>query len=338
MKGNLIFNPATLTFEREEGMSSRKRGLIAALVAIAACAMIPFYFWLFRSVFEVTPPKLAVLKAQNARLESRLDILRGQLDADETVLSGIEVRDNTVYRSIYGLNAVPEAESRGGKRFAYLEEEGASPSLVRLVLKMDKLEKRASLQSKALDEVSVVSREAGDMVSAIPAVPPILPEKGTYRMSSSFGYRTDPVYGGAAFHNGQDFAGKKGTPIYATGDGVVEKVLFQFSGYGNEVIIDHGYGYKTLYAHLNTIEVQQGMKVRRGERIATMGSTGKSTGPHLHYEVHYKGHSVNPRSYFDMDMPVIEYKAMIQKREEESPVGRQSSTSELIRKRNGEKK
>lgn len=338
MKGNIVFNPATLTFEYEKGMSAKKRGLLIALVVIAACAMMPFYFWLFNDVLHFTSPKLTVLKAQNARLESQLDLLTRELDTDERVLSGIEVRDDKVYRSIYGLNNVPEVVSRGGNRFAYLEEKGANPSLVRLVLRVDNLEKRASLQSKALDEVGVVSREAGDMISAIPAVPPILPEKGTYTLSSNYGYRIDPVYGGRAYHKGQDFAGKVGVPIYATGDGVVESVEFQFRGYGNEVVIDHGYGYKTRYAHLNTIEVQKGMKIRRGEKIGTMGRTGKATGPHLHYEVIYKGNSVNPRSYFDMDMPVSEYKAMIEKRVEESPVGKQSSTSELIKKRNGEKR
>ena len=172
------------------------------------------------------------------------------------------------------------------------------------------------------------------MISCVPNVPPLMTSPGNFRLSSGFGYREDPVYGGAERHVGQDFAADKGTPVYVTGDGVVEKTSFQFRGYGNEIVIDHGYGYKTRYAHLNTIEVTEGMKLSRGDRIGTVGSTGKSTGNHLHYEVIYMGERKNPRNYMDVDMPADEYAALINRRGAENPVGKRSSTMELLRRSN----
>lgn len=334
-KSRFKFNPATLQFEYENEPKAVRNLKIAGFVTVAVL-LVAAFIWLFFGVFKIALPKTATLHANQAAWEAKVNLMERELAVYERTLSGIEERDDDVYRSIYGLNnvlkEVDAPDVRTG-RFSYLGEEGVRPDIKRVAFKLDELEKRAYRQSKALDEVAVVSKEAGDMVSAIPAVPPIMPEKGTFRLSSGFGSRIDPVYGGRAMHNGQDFAADKGVPVYATGDGVVVAVAFQFKGYGNEIVINHGYGYKTLYAHLNTIEVQKGMKVQRGERIGTVGSTGKATGPHLHYEVIYKGNHVNPRNFYDMDMPVSEYKAMINKRAEESPRGKTSATSELLKKR-----
>ena len=171
------------------------------------------------------------------------------------------------------------------------------------------------------------------MISCVPSVPPLLPDASKVNLSSGFGMREDPVYGGGEFHSGQDFATAKGTPVYATGDGVIQSARFQFSGYGNEIVIDHGYGYQTRYAHLNTIIVNEGMKVRRGEQIGTVGATGKVTGSHLHYEVIYQGNRVNPMNFMDFNMSLEEFRAMTGKRREDSPVGKRSSTTELLRRR-----
>ena len=162
------------------------------------------------------------------------------------------------------------------------------------------------------------------MPSCIPSVPPILPQTGSYKLSSSFGYRSDPVYGRSAFHEGQDFASHKGNPVYATGDGIVEKVRYQYHGYGNEIIIDHGYGYRTRYAHLQSTLVVEGERIHRGDRIGTVGNTGKSTGPHLHYEVLFKGRPIDPMNFMDMTMPVAEYKTMVSEREAARAMTRQS--------------
>ena len=150
------------------------------------------------------------------------------------------------------------------------------------------------------------------MASCIPAIPPINPDKNKYRFSSSFGYRKDPFTGRSKKHSGVDFALKPGNPIYATGDGVVEAVKFELFGYGTQVLIDHGFGYKTRYAHMKTVGVAEGMKVKRGECIGLSGNSGRSSGPHLHYEVIYMGRHVNPYNYFDLTITPEEFSTMVQ--------------------------
>jgi murein DD-endopeptidase MepM/ murein hydrolase activator NlpD len=295
------------------------------------------YFWLYTSVVGVDLPKTARLKRENARGQARIQVMNRQLDLYEQTLSGIEERDDHVYRSIFGMNEVPREARNAGfgnpARYALLERQGADPALGRTMRRLDNLSKRTYVQSLALDEVHGIAINAGDMVSHIPAVPPVLPDKRKVHLSSPFGYRTDPVYGGRRFHSGQDFAADRGYPVYATGDGVVETVRFQLSGYGNEVVINHGFGYKTRYAHLHTTEVAPGMSIRRGDPVGTVGRSGKATGPHLHYEVLYKGDQVNPYGFMDMDMSVEEYQAMVGRRREESAQRRKSSMELMNRKR-----
>lgn len=151
------------------------------------------------------------------------------------------------------------------------------------------------------------------MVLCVPAVSPICPVPGSYHISSSFGRRTDPVYGRTAFHEGIDFAMPSGNSIYSTADGVVVKVRHEFFGYGNSVMVDHGFGYKTRYAHMSRIAVHEGDTVKRGSYLGASGNTGKSTGPHLHYEVLYKDRPVNPANYFDLKMDPEEYMALVNK-------------------------
>ena len=244
-------------------------------------------------------------------------------------MEGVEERDDHVYRSIFGLNEIPDEAKAAGfggdARYEYLDAMGATSALKTTMRRLDQLTKRAYLQSTSLDEVYGISLTAGDMVSHIPAVPPLLPDKSHIHMASTFGYRSDPVYGGTRFHEGQDMATFAGNPVYATGDGVVVKTDFKFTGYGNEIVIDHGFGYRTRYAHLSRIDVAEGMEVKRGELIGAVGSTGKSTGPHLHYEVLYKGAPVSPMQYMNMDMPLEEYRAMVAKRREEASPKNKSS-------------
>ena len=327
-----ILNPETLLYEATEGPRYRKPLRIAAGLVVAA-GFVFLYFWLYTSVLHWDLPRTAVLKRRAAAWEAKMEVLDSRLDLYERTLTGIEQRDDEVYRSIYGLGAIPEAVKRSGlggiNRYAELDRLGTNSALGWSVRRLDDLTKRAYIQSKALDEVGQISREAGDMVSCVPSVPPLLPDASKVHLSSGFGYRTDPVYGGGENHVGQDFATDKGTPVYATGDGTVLSAQFQFSGYGNEIIIDHGYGYKTRYAHL----INEGMKVKRGEQIGTVGATGKVTGAHLHYEVLYQDNRVDPMNFMDFNMPLDEYRAMIGKRKEDSPVGKRSSTTELLRRR-----
>lgn len=331
-----VYNPETLLYEPQNESKGFKVLRICALIVIAP-ALVALYFWLYTSVFGFELPKTTLLRKQNAAYQAKLELLNRQMDIHEETLNGIEERNDHVYRSIYGLGDIPDAVKNSGfagaGRYDYLDEYGANATLKATVRRLDALTKRAYVQSRALDDVGKLSKDAGDMVACVPSVPPILPEAGKYHLSSPFGHRTDPVYGGAEYHTGQDIATHRGNPVYATGDGVVEVADFNFRGYGNEVVIDHGYGYKSHYAHLNTIEVVAGMKVQRGDRIGSVGSSGKSTGSHLHYEVIYRGSCVNPMNFMDMDMPVDEYRAMVAGRVEESRLGKRTSTSEILNRR-----
>ncbi len=336
-----VFNPETLMYEAQDEPKYLRHIRVALLIAGAA-ALVLMYFWLYLSVFRLELPRTAALKRKHAEWEARMSVLDRQLDIYEQTLKGIEQRDDDVYRSIYGLNPIPDEVRNSGlegiNRYAELDRLGANSHLRRTVRRLDDLTKRTYVGSKSLDEVGKLSLQAGDMISCVPNVPPILPEPGKFRLSSSFGYRIDPVYGGGERHGGQDFATKTGTPVYVTGDGIVEKTGMHLWGYGNEIVVDHGYGYKTRYAHLHTIEVSPGMKLHRGDRIGTVGSTGKSTGSHLHYEVIYRGNRVNPMNYLDINMPEDEYRAMIEKRSSESAATMAKSTMELLRRgrKNGE--
>lgn len=327
----------TLAFEEKRVFRYLKHIRLMLLVLLAPF-LAAFYLWMYTSVLKLDLPKTASLKRQKAAWEARMNVLDRQLDIYGQTLEGIEMRDDEVYRSIFGLNPIPRELALSGfdrsEIYRELVENGADQRLKSAAARIDDFSKRVYLRGRSLSEVLKQSERAGEMMSCVPNIPPLMTSPGNFRLSSSFGVREDPVYGGAARHSGQDFAAKRGTPVYVTGDGVVESTSFQYRGYGNQVVIDHGYGYKTRYAHLNTIDVREGMKVSRGDMIGTVGSTGKSTGAHLHYEVIYMGRAVNPRNYMDLDMSVSEYKAMLERRENnDENAATKLSTMELLRRR-----
>ena len=332
---NYVFNPITLQYEVHEGPRWHRSARIV-LAVVAAAGLCWLYFWIYTSALGLDLPKTMRLKREAAEWQSKLYRMDRKLDLYETSLEGIEDRDDRVYRSIYGLSTLP-ADARsatlgGTGRYEALEAEGAGPELRHTVRRMDNLVKRSYMQSMLLDEVHGVSLTAGDMVSHIPGVPPIIPDRSMFHLASPFGRRIDPVYGGTRFHEGQDFAAQAGTPVFATGDGVVVKADFKFTGYGNEIIIDHGFGYRTRYAHLSKIGVAVGTHVRRGDEIGAVGSTGKSTGPHLHYEVLYRGAPVNPWQFMNLDMSADEYRAMVESRRKDA-LPRKKSSLELLKDR-----
>ena len=309
------FNPKTLSYGVAK--RSRKIRIMRSLAFFAGSVLLALlYFWLYVAVFEMELPKTIILKKKNAGWTSKIEVMNRQLDKYDDALTLLQMRDDDIYRSIFGMHEIP-AEVRnagfgGVNRYAYLDGMSQSGLLKSTTVRMDVLTKKSYVQSKSFDEVAQLSKRAGDMASCIPAIPPINPDPSIYRLSSSFGYRVDPVYGRSARHTGVDFALDSGNPIYSTGDGVVESVKFEFFGYGNHVVIDHGFGYKTRYAHLRNIGVVEGMKVKRGECIGESGNSGKSTGPHLHYEVIYKGSPVNPSNYYDLSITPEEYATMVQ--------------------------
>ncbi|MBR4568529.1 MAG: M23 family metallopeptidase [Bacteroidales bacterium] len=314
-------NPETLMYELRE-VSKRTIFAKATLVFLGSVALAVLYFFLYTSVLGQESPKMAILRRNNARWVSRMEVLNRRLDGYESTLKALESRNDDIYRSIFGMSEIPDEMRHSGigglSRYDYLADAQPGSPLRSTAVRLDNLTKESYVQSKSFDEVATLSRRAGDMASCIPAIPPFSPEKGKYTLSSPFGYRNDPLSGETRYHDGQDFAMKPGTPIYTTGDGVVEYVKFSFTGYGNEVLIDHGFGYKTRYAHMSIISVAEGMKLKRGDCIGESGNSGKSTGPHLHYEVLYRDERVNPMNYLDMDMSVKEYSEMVRKRGDET--------------------
>ena len=310
-KKRYIFNPKTLIYEVEK--ASRKSRILKSL-AFFACSigLATLYFWLYTSVLGLELPKALLLKKANAELVSRTEVLNRQLDRYDNVLSTLQMRDDGIYRSIFGMNEIPSDVRNAGfggvNRYAHY----SNGMLKNTAVRIDVLTKKAYIQSKSFDEIAHLSKRAGDMASCIPAIPPITPDTRIYRLSSRFGYRSDPFTGRTRQHTGVDFALKPGNPVYATGDGVVLDVKFELFGYGNQVLIDHGFGYKTRYAHLKTIGVAEGMKIKRGECIGISGNSGRSSGPHLHYEVLYKDRHVNPANYFDLTITPEEYATMVQ--------------------------
>ena len=330
-----VLNPETLLYEEKEDPKYLKH-VHWAVAIVVAVGFVLLYFWLYTSVFHWDLPKTAMLKRRAAAWEAKMEVLSNRLDLYDRTLTAIEQRDDQVYRSIYGLGEIPDAVKNSGlggvNRYAEVDRLGTNSSLGWTVRRLDGLTKRTYIQGKALDEVGMLARTAGDMLACVPSVPPVLPDRNKVHLSSGFGYRTDPVFGGGERHGGQDMAGPTGTPVYATGDGIITMAEFKTNGYGNQVIIDHGYGYQTRYAHLSVITVVAGMPVKRGEQIGNIGSTGKSTGPHLHYEVVYRGDRVNPMNYMDFNMSLDEYRSMVGTRVQESPVGKRTSTTELLRR------
>ena len=295
----------------------KKAGLLkSAVMFVISIVMAVFYFWIYTSVLGYELPKTVLLKKSNAQWSSRIELLNSQLDRYDEALLTLQMRDDDIYRSIFGMNEIPQAVRNAGfggvnryEKYDLMDPDGL---LKNTAVRLDVLTKKTYVQSRSFDEVALLSKRAGDMASCIPAIPPIVPDKRKYKLSSTFGYRSDPFSGRSTMHKGVDFSMKPGNPIYATGDGVVESVGFEFFGYGNSVLIDHGFGYKTRYAHLKSIGVVEGMPVKRGECIGQSGNTGKSSGPHLHYEVLYKGRPVNPYNYYDLDMTPEEYSTLVQ--------------------------
>ena len=321
--GRYVFNDKTLSYEvKKRSTLWRLARLLLRLCGSVALAV--FYLWIYTAVCGMELPKTQLIKKENAQWRSKVEVLNARLDEYDRELLALQHRDNDIYRSIFGMNEIPadvrNAGFGGVNRYAHYDDVDPDGLLKRTAVRLDVLSKKTCVQSKSFDEISQLSRVAGEMASCLPAIPPMYPDKKKYRLSSQFGYRSDPFSRVSTKHKGVDFAMKIGTPLYCTGDGVVESVKFELFGYGNQVVINHGFGYKTRYAHMSTITVGEGMKLKRGQCIGLSGNSGKSSGPHLHYEVIYKGTPVNPANYFDLSITVDEYATMVQEVEDVSQI------------------
>jgi len=254
-------------------------------------------------------PKEKALKREIKQYQTQYQILNDRLAILESVIADLQYRDDHIYRVIFEAEPVSgtvrEAAFGGADRYSHLEGMNNSEMLISTTQRVDRIARQLYVQSNSFDEVFEMAKNKADMLASIPAIVPIA--KGTERLVSGFGYRIHPIYKRLRMHTGVDFLAPTGTPIYATGNGVVRRAENNFSGYGRMVEIDHGFGYGTIYAHLHTISVRPGQRVSRGEIIGTVGNTGLSTAPHLHYEVIRNGRKVNPVHYFFNDLSPEEF-------------------------------
>lgn len=307
-----IFNEQTQSYEIDR-RSARAALYRTGAVLLAGLAFFLVYYVLCTQLPGFDTPKAMLLERRNRFLAEQLTILGARIDAQDEALRDLSLRDNLVYRPVFGMGEISreEREARLGGEDRYAEYLGLEYQAVMTATasRVDLLTRRAYVQSLSFDEVKVFSSRAGDMASCIPSIYPVNPRN--VQLTSPFGARFHPIRQEIVVHEGVDLAGPAGQPVYATGDGVVESAEINFSGYGNVVVIDHGFGYKTRYAHLKEIKVTQGQVVIRGDRIGTLGSSGLSTGPHLHYEVLYRGEHVNPWNFLNPDVTPEEYSKMV---------------------------
>ena len=307
-----VFNPKTLSFDKfTEPMRNRVGRVVAFLLTtlVFALAIVALVFYFFGS------PREKMQAREIEYLKLQYQILDDKLDGMQVVMDELQERDNNVYRAIFEAEPVPMEVRQSGysyrDRNADLYGYKNSELVLGVAKKLDGIASQLYYQSKSYDEVFRMARNKAQMLACIPAIIPIK-ESDVRQISSYFGYRTDPIYKVTKYHSGIDFASYVGAEVYASGDGEVVKVESNYWGYGNMITIDHGYGYKTRYAHLSRFAVSKGQKVKRGQLIGYVGTTGKSTGPHLHYEVLKSDLNVDPIHFFFNDLSPEEYERILE--------------------------
>ena len=261
-------------------------------------------------------PKELALKKENDELKLYYDIMQNQLTSMDDMLKVLQEKDDQVYRTVFEAEPIPETvrEAGSGGVLKYrdlLESDLSNKDLVVGTLdKLDRVKKKMYIQTKSYDEIMQLARNKDEYYAAMPAIQPVSNED-LRRFSSGFGMRTDPVLKVKRMHYGVDFSAEQGTPIYATADGKISVARTTYTGLGKHVKIDHGFGFETVYGHMNRYIVKAGQNVKRGQIIGYVGNTGKSTAPHVHYEVHINNKAVNPVNYFYMDLDAEQYEEIL---------------------------
>jgi len=311
-KNKYFFNFNSLEIEKVKVTFRDKALRILSVLAagmVFATVVILFAYNFFDS------PKEKMLKRENEQLTLQLELFNSRLNKIVTVLEDIQSRDDNIYRVIFESDPIPSSVRKAGfggaDKYSKLEGYKNSDLLINTTKRLDIISRQLYIQSKSFDYIFEKAKRKTEMLSCIPAIQPIS-NKDLTHIASGFGYRVHPVYKTMKMHTGIDFTAAKGTPIYATGDGIVNSETGQKSGYGLAIIIDHGFGYKTLYGHCNSIIVNPGEKVKRGQVIGYVGSTGLSVGPHVHYEVIKNGVQIDPVNFFYNDLTPAEYEKVLE--------------------------
>ncbi len=297
-----FFNTHTLRFEKVE-VPLRVRLLqtfgfvLASLITAIIIVLLIFQY--------VDSPKEKLLRQQNESYKANYSVMQDRVKQLELQMAELENRDNEVYRSIFEADPIPDSARlkamEAKKEMLSIQNLSSTELTDNMSAQLNRLSLRVAFQDSSYMQINYMVKNKEKLLKAIPAIQPVS-NKDLNRIGSSFGYRTDPIYKNIRMHQGMDFTAPAGTPIYATADGVVEAAGFSSDGYGNKVLINHGFGYQTLYGHMIKVNTQPGQSVTRGQVIGYVGSTGKSTGPHCHYEVIKRGAKVDPIYYFYNDL------------------------------------
>jgi murein DD-endopeptidase MepM/ murein hydrolase activator NlpD len=311
-KVKYFYNTNTLKYEKVEISIGKKLlrvlGYLASVAVFASIVIMLAYSYL-------DSPKEKQLKREIEQLTLQYDLLKDRLKVMEVVLNDLEDRDDNIYRVIFEAEPIPSDIRKAGyggvNKYKALETFDYSDLMIETSKKLDRIAKQMYVQSKSYDELLKEVKNKNKLLASIPAIQPIS-NKRLRAMASGFGYRIHPIYKTSKMHTGMDFTAPTGTPIYATGDGVIAEADGSGRGYGKHVVISHGYGYRTLYGHMSRIVARAGQSVKRGEIIGYVGSTGTSTAPHLHYEVRKNNKPINPINFYYNDLTPQEYELMLE--------------------------
>lgn len=310
-KAKYHYNTHTLKYERIEVTWKHRLirlvGQGAAILTLTGILFIVAYYF-------IDSPKEKQLKREIYAMKFEYELLNEKLGNFQKILQGLQDRDDNIYRVIFEAEPIPssirQAGTGGSNKYDHLEYYDNKDLIISTYKRLDKMSKQLYIQSKSYDDIHQMIKNKEDMLASIPAIQPIS-NMNLQRIASGFGYRVHPIYKTVRMHTGLDFTAPPGTEIYCTGNGVVLEVDHG-SGYGRNVMVDHGFGYRTIYAHMKEIKVRNGQKVKRGDVLGTVGNSGLSTAPHLHYEVMKNGKKVDPVNYFYRDLSAEEYDMVIE--------------------------
>ena len=308
-----FYNTNSLRYEKLETPLRIKLLRIFAFLAAAIVTAAIISFFAFRFVGS---PNEKLLSLENERLQDKYHQLNDQIKATQEQMSELVKRDNEVYRAIFEANPIPDsARARAlaqEQEIARVENMRSSDLVNSIVNSLNSLGHYINAQKKSYNEIADLLKNKEKLLVSTPAIQPVS-NKDLTRVASGFGYRIDPIYKTVKLHAGLDFAAPQGTPIYATANGTVTVAGNTGNGYGNHVVINHGYGYETLYGHMVKVKARVGQQIKRGEVIGYVGSTGKSTGPHCHYEVHKNGQKIDPVYFFYNDLSPEQYDLLLKR-------------------------
>lgn len=306
------FNTKTLSYEKIEADWKHHSLKISTFLTASIFAGLIFFF-IGAKYFD--SPKEKLLKQENSQLKAQYDILNKRMNQADEVLADVQKRDDDIYRIILEAEPIPKeirtAGFGGVNRYKKLQGLKNSDLIIESSKKLDQITKQLYIQSKSYDDVIEMAMAKEKMIASIPAIQPVS-NKDLRRMASGYGMRMHPIYKRMKMHTGMDFSAERGTEIYSTGAGKVVRAEISRRGYGNNIVIDHGYGYQTLYAHMSSFNVKLGQEITRGQTIGFVGNTGTSVSPHLHYEVWKDGAKVNPVNFYFNDLTPEEYEKMIE--------------------------